>query len=462
MSGTIKGVCLLLLASSLSFGSYAQSDENVERQLRQQREALEQLQKENKKELKKLGLKSNTSARPAKAGKVDETRKLLDEIAALQSAEIPLLLENAHSFSEGLAAVCFNGKWGFVDTSGNFIIAPVHLPNRDKNCNHLRFSEGLVRFGESFVGFMDKEGKEVIRRKYNNASGWDAGNGFSEGLSMITEGAKARGNKGFIDKTGKKVVPVKYDYVKDFSEGLAAVAIIGESDNLYGYIDKTGKMVIPQRYFRANSFSEGLAAVAMGKDTKYWGFIDKTGTEVIPCKYERTKHTLEAEFRFSEGLAAVVLNKKFGFIDKQGNEVVPFIYDEAEAFSEGLASVKSGGKWGFIDKKGKEVIPPQYEFVRSFSEGLAVVKVREGGIAKYGFIDKSGKMTISPIACDNALSFSNGRALLKGVEGFFPKSNEDALKLLLAKREGREFNGELVPVKLNAVFIDKTGREVIR
>ncbi len=28
------------------------------------------------------------------------------------------------NFSEGVAAVCYQGKWGYIDTSGNFIISP--------------------------------------------------------------------------------------------------------------------------------------------------------------------------------------------------------------------------------------------------------------------------------------------------------------------------------------------------
>ena len=75
---------------------------------------------------------------------------------------------------------------------------------------------------------------------------------------------------GFIDKTGKEVIPLKYDNAFDFSEGLALVWL----NEKCGYIDKTGKEVIPIKYYNADSFSEGLASVRLnGK----WGYIDKTG-----------------------------------------------------------------------------------------------------------------------------------------------------------------------------------------
>jgi ABC-type Fe3+-citrate transport system substrate-binding protein len=44
---------------------------------------------------------------------------------------------------------------------------------------------------------------------------------------------------GYIDKTGKVVVQLQFDYIDSFSDGLAKVDV----SNRYGYIDKTGKYV---------------------------------------------------------------------------------------------------------------------------------------------------------------------------------------------------------------------------
>jgi hypothetical protein len=98
---------------------------------------------------------------------------------------------------------------------------------------------------------------------------------------------------GYIDRSGKMVIPPQYDDVGPFSEGLAYV----ESKENQGFIDKTGKMVIKgEEFVEARGFSEGLAA-ARGKIGTY-GFIDKTGHFVIPPQFHRVGD-------FSEGLAAV-------------------------------------------------------------------------------------------------------------------------------------------------------------
>jgi hypothetical protein len=41
------------------------------------------------------------------------------------------------------------------------------------------------------------------------------------------------GKYGFIDNTGKEVIPLKYDKVEDFCEGLAHVQLNGK----WGYIE---------------------------------------------------------------------------------------------------------------------------------------------------------------------------------------------------------------------------------
>ncbi|WP_435932419.1 WG repeat-containing protein [Moraxella bovoculi] len=66
-----------------------------------------------------------------------------------------------------------------------------------------------------------------------------------------------------------------YDYVRCLKDGLA----IAKKNNKYGYVDKTGKVVVPIQYDETWFFSEGLAGV---KQNGKWGFIDKTGEVVIP------------------------------------------------------------------------------------------------------------------------------------------------------------------------------------
>jgi hypothetical protein len=91
---------------------------------------------------------------------------------------------------------------------------------------------------------------------------------FYEGLARV----ELNGKCGFLDKSGKVVIPLKYDEAWPFFEGLAKVELNGKC----GFLDKSGKAVIPLKYNGASFFSKGLAAVNLNGQTLY---IDKQGRE---------------------------------------------------------------------------------------------------------------------------------------------------------------------------------------
>ena len=128
-----------------------------------------------------------------------------------------------YDFIEGLAVVCLNGKYGFVNKSAEIVIP---LKYNYATC----FSEGLacVELNGKW-GFINKSGNFIIPYKYDNACK------FFEGLAKV----ELNGKYGFIDKSGNVVIQLKYDYVSRFIEGRVWVELNGE-----GFcIDKQGNRV---------------------------------------------------------------------------------------------------------------------------------------------------------------------------------------------------------------------------
>ena len=230
-------------------------------------------------------------------------------------------------FEEGLVAVDFNGKWGYVNESGKEVIPCKY----DRTWN---FSEGLASVElNGKYGFIDKSGREVVPCKYEYACD------FSEGLALVSQ----RWKDIFIDKRGNEALALGDDIVMPFCEGLAKVI---RSGGKCGYIDKSGREVVPCKYEFACDFYGGLAQVELnGKK----GCIDRKGCEIVPCKYDEV-------YSFSDGLAEVELGGKWGVVDKSGKEIIPCKYDETVYFYDGLARVELNGKEFYIDKTGKEYI----------------------------------------------------------------------------------------------------------
>jgi len=406
---------------------------------------------------------------------------------------IPCIYEDAHRFSEGLAAVKHNDKWGFIDKTGKEVIPFIYDQAYD-------FPEGLARVCiNDKWGFIDKTGKEIIPLIYDSA------NGFSEGLAAVEINDKW----GFIDKTGKEIIPCIYDHNTYshqrylFSEGLAAV----QSNDKWGFIDKTGKEKIPFIFNHAYPFKDGVAFVSKTGHSDFWeievwkwGFIDKNGKE-IHTFWDGDVDEIWVNIDFSEGLVSIGYNnewieeqrdyignyiddkhstRSWGFIDKTGGKIIPCIYEEVNPFSEGLACVKYLHLWGFIDKSGKGIIPFIYARAYSFNEGLALVsKYSDDHLSwNFGFIDKTGKEIIPSIYDINSHSdqayfyyntyFYHGSKFSEGLVGaqstnhnwgFIDKTGKEIIPLIYNWVE--PFSNGLSWVAFNGKcgFIDKSGTE---
>lgn len=140
-----------------------------------------------------------------------------------------------------------------------------------------------------------------------------------------------------------------------FSEGLAAV----QKGERWGYIDTSGKEIIPATYYNVGNFQDGIAPVMFVMRPAFtYAYIDRNNEFAI------TPHLVCTEaYPFYYGANLALIRKvnngvfKNGYVDKLGMISIPFIYDDAGVFREGYAPVEKNGKWGYIDEKGKVVIP---------------------------------------------------------------------------------------------------------
>lgn len=292
--------------------------------------------------------------------------------------------DNAYDFAEGLAAVNIGstglglgGKWGFVDKTGKEVI-PLKY---DNVVYSFKGGKAQVRAGGRTF-FIDTTGAEIGADGAGAAAKPDAP-AVSQDLRPFQSEERLFG---FKNEEGQIVIEAKYDNARHFFDGLGAVMTKGK----WGFVDATGKEVIPPVYVKVRDFSEALAGVRLSLDNKdKIKFVDKKGNVILETRYDDA-------MRFQKGLVDVAINKShlvklWGLMDKTGREVVAPRYDVIGAFTEGLAAVRLNGKWGFIDTNGEEVIPVQFDgsalVAPRFFKGR--VKVRQNG--REFFIDKTGR-----------------------------------------------------------------------
>lgn len=222
---------------------------------------------------------------------------------------------NISPFAFGRATVEINDEVCIIDTLGK-IVFNTHYPYgggsplQDGIVQVWGGTAGWVQEGLSNVWrgdttrYYDKDGNLLLEMEGMGFSN------FNNGLALVQINDKAC----FINKKGEiKIKPERPELTYfDFSDGLAQVVIAG-SNHKAGFIDTTGKIVIPIQYHNIRDFKEGLAAFRE-KDT--WGFIDKTGKVVIKPQFEQIEYG-----GFTNGLCRAKQNHQWGYINKKGEFV---------------------------------------------------------------------------------------------------------------------------------------------
>ena len=329
--------------------------------------------------------------------------------------------EDAQLFNEGLAAVKKDGKWGYINESGEVVI-PFQYDVAGQ------FSEGHAIVGRLLpkeeddwydrdriaLNIIDKNGNErpILREPGEQIINHHLPVGDSLPDSYIFHNGYAQIEDIFfwsniLISVDTATTAVQYGYSRNLegpvNEGMA---ILTDLDGDYGYLNLETQQELRiknsgDKYrYTLFPFNQGLAPVwrysrdENGNQTPVeLGFIDKTGKWVIqpqPGGSFAVRSMYDFHQVFSDNGIAMIKsqqNGKYGGINKQGQTVIPFVYDSAYSFNNGLAPAQQNGKWGHIDETGKWVIAPAYDQVTNFNgDGYALVVQNGEGI----LIDRKG------------------------------------------------------------------------
>ena len=233
-----------------------------------------------------------------------------------QTIVIAPKFENSRGFSEGLAVVKQNGKWGYINVKGEVIIPAIYIDARDFH-----------------------EGKAAVKTE----KGW-----------------------GYINADNKLVIPDKFFDARDFSEGLAAVKSSietnksnddgyegeywGHNNELesWRYIKEDGTLAFGDFFRDVSTFYDGVACVY---NEKNWYYINKEGIVVY-----RTKYDNYYPVHYSDGLIPNVggeLGDEWGYSDLSGKWMIKPQYRSVTEFCDGLAVVEEfGGKMKVVSNAG--------------------------------------------------------------------------------------------------------------
>ncbi|HOJ11156.1 MAG TPA: WG repeat-containing protein [Clostridiales bacterium] len=323
---------------------------------------------------------------------------------------IPAQFEEARNFSQGIARVRAKDKdlFAYIDTTGKFITPSKYYGSI---CDHT-VRDGLMRVGtwgdditsalmngERLDYWVDEKGKTIVVMK----------SGATFNYSM---------KAGFIDTTGKEVIPLQFDEANSFQNDMAAVykfqGKMGNVDtNKVGWIDTTGKLVIPYMsdgdlYYDGNvhNFKDGLVCYFVETDKDPFtlpmaGIIDKTGKVIIPANKDEWFHSSNFGLLWRDGVIAVTPTK--------------------EVNAKGVPTKGGGHSWSFsslYDYSGKLIKKLEgYVYALPIVGGytLAMHQLPEDVYSCYWTVfDRSGNIVIDKAESNNFNLLNQGVGIENG------------------------------------------------
>lgn len=300
--------------------------------------------------------------------------------------------------SSGLfpAYVMDNGskKWGYIDSSGKFVIKPKFDTAYDFQANNI-----ATVIMNNLYGLIDKNGNYILSPSFEYITN------YSEGFAVASKNSANE----VVNEKGKTIYKTNLS-VTGFKNGMCSIIKNEGSESLFGYIDKTGKVKLEPQYINAWDFVDNKTLVKTS-DNKY-KLIDTNGTILKTFDYADLSSYSGDTIVYTDTAS----NLK-GYINSDGKILINAKFSEAQPFSDGFAMVSiydsSSGttKYGLINKNGEYVIKPDYTIMLSLGRGLYAVSkdvnINSARYEKKAIINSNGTLLTDYKYYDIG-SFTNG------------------------------------------------------
>ena len=250
--------------------------------------------------------------------------------------------EEGTGFYNQVAMVKKNGKWALINTKGK-LLTTFNIEEIDYRIDYRKSGVFPVKI-DGLWGSMNYKGQLVVPAEFQNKIEFK-GNTLDIGLR--------RDNHSAIVRQDGLIVSLNEYYSKsgEPQSGLWKIQHNGE-----GIVDVSGRMVVePQSDQKVILSGDGSYAVRDMKDeSSGWTFYKKDQTLLFESSYTDMQ-------AFSEDLAAVKVNQKWGYVSKNGDIKIPAQYEEANLFQAGSAVIRKNGKYGLIGTRGESILATKYD-----------------------------------------------------------------------------------------------------
>lgn len=277
-----------------------------------------------------------------------------------------------------------NGKYGIIDSSGNFVIPPAYerlvIPRRNTYSNIVvRHFAGLQN---GKWGLVNINGMVTAPLVFDTIlTDLYTSRDLEDTYPVMP--ASRNGKWGVIDTSGNCALPCEYDSVPRITAHKRIIALRdgkkGVTDfnnaNIFPFIYRNAEP-ISENYLHAESFNNFLfsrSAPADSRDTAgLWGLADNTGKAIREAKAKLIRLWRDYNDTADPRISAADDVRFLGWIWNEGGEkrktVVytdsAFVEDTGGGHMEGTDYYGyhfAGGKTGVVDREGHALVPVKYD-----------------------------------------------------------------------------------------------------
>ena len=250
---------------------------------------------------------------------------------------------------------------------------PLQIWEDEKIPGNYIFKRTAVSDAGEIYGFYNESGKEIWPYgSVDTITELSDSKFFSDGRVSVVDGDK----RGLIDQTGKVLFAPDGDWDAFLPYGMNFFAAVESKDGKWGYIDTSGKVVVPLVYDGAATDNmEGL--VVQKKDAAgntFSGLVNSINEEVLPCTQPGGLTPL-TRYRFllcSPGVSAILLDRsgaplsaKYSNIERFADRETSYHFTRFRNHGPRVLRTLYRG-YGMISIDGTELLKPEYDSVECY------------------------------------------------------------------------------------------------
>lgn len=286
----------------------------------------------------------------------------------------------AQDFQEnGLAVVQVGNQYGIINTKGEYVVQPkyeyitqfsegrasvhneegVWVINEQGSVLTSKpfdfigtYSQGRAIYQESdsesgdvLYGYLDRDGGILVPAEYQSATD------FEDGVSVVQT---KEGQYQLMARDTDILYKYPYDYVGQYGEGM--LAFQEEGDPKYGFINKSGKVLIPPNFDSVQPFSEGRAVISKVEDYLYtYGLIDQRGNIILEPTYPDVIQLGEKRIAIGKSIneEKPYLGRLYAIADHDGKLLSDYRYQNVLPYDKKYASAHDDENTFFLNREGK-------------------------------------------------------------------------------------------------------------